>query len=223
MSSLASNVIIPKYFKRRLGRAHGVMNAGVCTGQMAWPLLLTYLQHQYGFRDATLMVAALILNICVAASVFHPVQWHTSKSSSSTSSQGNGRNTSSNRSLPSNTGSGCSVTLLPMLSTLMTNFRILKSPRALIIIIGACFILSGYLNFFSMMPFVMAGAGYTQEEAAWCMSVSGVCNLVTRLVVSSLSDWPGFSKRVCYMSGTATVALSIAGKILLHQFTARSC
>lgn len=212
MVFLIASTILPHYFKRHRGRAFAFLGAGACTGQMAGPPLITYLQQEYGFRGATIIMAALLLNSCVAAAVFHPVEWHTGKSSR------NYRNTDSKPSLDnSKKENRCCVTLQQIFSTLVTNFKILKSPKTLIILFGACFIQAGYLNFFSIVPFVMVGEGYTQEEASWCMSVSGICNLVTRLVVCPLTDWPRCSKRACYMVGTAAMALTTSGKILLEE------
>ncbi|XP_071530474.1 monocarboxylate transporter 12-like [Panulirus ornatus] len=202
MSSLGMTVIIPQYFKRRRGRAYAVMNAGVCTGQMLGPILISHLLQEYGFTGAVLIVAAMLLNICVAACVFQPVEWHTTRQKAD-------RNTMNDHPLDNDSASGCGVTLLRTIRTLVSSFRMLASLRLLIIVMGASLNMSGYLTFFSMLPFIMADDGYSHEEVSWCMSVSGVCNLVTRVVVTTLADWPRFSKRGCFMAGTATIALTV--------------
>ncbi|KAG0716340.1 Monocarboxylate transporter 12-B [Chionoecetes opilio] len=71
-----SFIIVPSYFGRRRGLANAVMMAGVCTGQMVGPPLLRLLQDEYGYKGATLIFAAILLNCGVGAAFFHPVEWH---------------------------------------------------------------------------------------------------------------------------------------------------
>lgn len=69
-------IIVPSYFDRRRGLANAVMMAGVCTGQMVGPPFLRFLQDEYGYRGATLILSAIILNCLVGAAFYHPVEWH---------------------------------------------------------------------------------------------------------------------------------------------------
>ncbi|MPD05437.1 Monocarboxylate transporter 6 [Portunus trituberculatus] len=69
-------IIVPSYFNRRRGMANAVMMAGVCIGQMVGPPFLRFLQDEYGFRGATLILSGIILNCCVGAAFYHPVEWH---------------------------------------------------------------------------------------------------------------------------------------------------
>ena len=78
-----SFIIVPTYFERRRGAANAMMMAGVCTGQMVGPPFLSLLQDEYGYRGATLILAAVLLNSCVGASFFHPVEWHLKRSQQS--------------------------------------------------------------------------------------------------------------------------------------------
>ncbi|KAK8392067.1 hypothetical protein O3P69_017592 [Scylla paramamosain] len=72
-------IIVPSYFDRRRGLANAVMMAGVCTSQIVGPPFLRFLQDEYGYRGATLILAAVILNCCVGAAFYHPVEWHLKK------------------------------------------------------------------------------------------------------------------------------------------------
>ncbi|XP_045126661.1 monocarboxylate transporter 5-like isoform X4 [Portunus trituberculatus] len=69
-------IIVPSYFNRRRGMANAVMMAGVCIGQMVGPPFLRFLQDEYGFQGATLILSGIILNCCVGAAFYHPVEWH---------------------------------------------------------------------------------------------------------------------------------------------------
>ncbi|XP_053656302.2 monocarboxylate transporter 2 [Cherax quadricarinatus] len=199
-------IVLPNYFKRRRGRANAFMIGGICTGQMLGPPLVTYLQEKYGFKGATLIIAAIMLNACAASAVFHPVEWHT-ENPGKLSKFSNKRSSSRNQEF------GVSVTLVNIIYSTGRNFKILQSMRTVIFAVGNCFLLSSYLNFFMLIPFVMEAGGFTQEEASWCMSVSALSNLATRLLVSSLADWSWFSMRGCFMTGIFVVAVSTAGKL----------
>ncbi|XP_071523408.1 uncharacterized protein [Panulirus ornatus] len=74
-------IIVPIYFDRHRGMANAIMMAGICIGEIIGPPLIRYLQEEYGFRGATLIVGAILLNGCVGACFFHPVEWHMKKPS----------------------------------------------------------------------------------------------------------------------------------------------
>lgn len=71
-----SYLIVPYYFHRRRGLANGLMMSWDCGGQFLGPPLISILQNHYGFQGATLILGGIILNCCVSAAVFHPVEWH---------------------------------------------------------------------------------------------------------------------------------------------------
>ncbi|KAK3856914.1 hypothetical protein Pcinc_036805 [Petrolisthes cinctipes] len=73
-------LVVPLYFDRRVKVAYAIMTSGSCLSQMVMPPTITYLQEEYGFRGATLIIGALLLNCCVAAMLLHPIHWHTGTS-----------------------------------------------------------------------------------------------------------------------------------------------
>lgn len=200
--------MIPHYFKRRLGIANGLMHGGICVGQMAGPPMITYLQEQYGFSGSTLIMGAILLNGCVGAAVLHPVEWHMKARNKGKPDE---RKTKKTRKAPDTQTHPC-TTVSRVFTTIFTNLKLLKSPRVLIITVASSLNMTTYLNFLMFAPFALQTSGLSLEETSWCMSVSGFCMLVARLVVSSLTDLPGLSKRGCYMAGTATVFVTTIGK-----------
>lgn len=92
MCCLVAFAIMPHYFKKRRGLANALMSAGISFGGILWPPIITFLQGEYGFKGTTLITAAFVLNNCVAAMVFHPVQWHKKKGSSDTTETRTGAN-----------------------------------------------------------------------------------------------------------------------------------
>ncbi|KAK3864205.1 hypothetical protein Pcinc_030089 [Petrolisthes cinctipes] len=310
MSCFVSFAIMPHYFKRLRGRANALMSAGICFGGILWPPIITFLQGEYGHKGTTLILAAFMLNNCVAAMVFHPVRWHKKTGSSDTVGTLNGvtkcvneedndspperrylkgavecvkldmddkangcagpcktnavrgtdgsslivnnltRETGKERghvtkndeeveeeeenlrpcvlteisSLQTTTMKSQTVTrdaqqnepglwqaLQVMVGVLVRNVGILRLSSALIICIGGSCIVCSYMNFSMLVPFAMESRGYTQEEVSWVLSISQIANLVARLVVSSLADFPGFQVRWMYMAGAAIIVIGAVG------------
>ncbi|XP_063614899.1 monocarboxylate transporter 5-like, partial [Penaeus indicus] len=91
----------------------------------------------------------------------------------------------------------------------LSDLRIFRSRRALIINTGIALCINSYINFIMMVPFKMQQAGFTLQDSAWCVSILGLCNFVTRLIISPLTDWSKFNMRLCFMIGYAIIACSM--------------
>lgn len=97
-------------------------------------------------------------------------------------------------------------------------FQVLCCWRAIIIAAGASFIFVGYLQFLAFVPFSIQQSGSNLSDAAWCISVSGVVNMATRVIVASLSDASWFSFHKCYLFGSFTIAATIVGKVIISFY-----
>ncbi|XP_063601677.1 monocarboxylate transporter 6-like [Penaeus indicus] len=177
------------------------MMAGVSTGPILAPLLVRFLQEEYDYTGATLITSAVVLHCCVGAALFRPIRTDSREPSAEQSKTHVWR------------------LLLRVIRGTFTNLYILKSPRAVIIAVSGAFTLNSWLNFIALMPFAVQAAGYSLQDAALCVTTSAVCNLVARLIVSALSDWPRFSMRACYMASTATIAATTAAFSMTHDIT----
>ncbi|XP_068236065.1 monocarboxylate transporter 14-like [Palaemon carinicauda] len=87
-----------------------------------------------------------------------------------------------------------------------SDLKILKNRRALIIAFGNMLCMNAYFNFIMMVPFAMQSANFTLQDSAWCITVMGIFNLLSRILLSVISDWPSFSMRLCCMAGYAVLA-----------------
>lgn len=204
---MLSYLIIPHYFTRRRGLANGMMTAGSCSSQILAPPLITYLQGEYGFRGAILIMSAIMLNCCAAAMVLQPVEWHRKTRNKNTTQQAK-----TGDSEASAEKSAVLPALRRMTKTAMDNIRLLKSIRVIILALISVVNLVAFKNISMMVPSAIQDAGYTLEEASWGMSLAGVCNLVSRLVVTPLVGHLHLSMRGCYMSGSAILALGVISK-----------
>uniref|UniRef100_A0A0P4W7D1 Major facilitator superfamily (MFS) profile domain-containing protein n=1 Tax=Scylla olivacea TaxID=85551 RepID=A0A0P4W7D1_SCYOL len=290
--------ILPHYFQRLRGLTNAIMMSGICLGQFLAPPVSRFLQDNFGFRGATLILGAIMLNATVGASLFQPFERHqkmviveedpeeyvpaipikpkatdsphlglgvvhsASKSSFASSTVSHsveaecdithetkqrllGRlegwkmsDPSSRRSSKYNStlslssidaGSLAAIPLddeedkadaeahkergdtLPVrvVKSTMKDLAVLKSLRACIFCFGGVLSINGFLNFIMMVPFAMLDVGFSKDTSAWCLSVSAGCNLVTRFIVSTLSDFQWFKKRLAYRSGFVLISVSI--------------
>lgn len=72
-------VVVNAYFIKNRGRAVGLSLAGTNVGQMWMPHLVRLLLEHYGFRGASLILAAVSLHSFVGAMLFHPLKWHATR------------------------------------------------------------------------------------------------------------------------------------------------
>ncbi|KAK8391955.1 hypothetical protein O3P69_017517 [Scylla paramamosain] len=99
--------------------------------------------------------------------------------------------------------------LSKLLRGLLRDLAILRRPTALIIAAGTTLVINAQVNFTMMVPFAMQAAGHSLQTAAWCLSLSGVTNLLARMVSSALSDYAWFNMRFFYLLSMFTMAASI--------------
>ncbi|XP_068236333.1 monocarboxylate transporter 9-like isoform X2 [Palaemon carinicauda] len=276
-------LIIPMYFDKRRGMASALLMGGMCTGQFVAPPFIRYLLIHYGFTGATIIVSSCLLNCCVGASLFHPVEWHLKPATSSigksasvpilNESEVTTRHNEETKSLMDekvgndtkipekqmpltpkavlrargtrrmsecSNVSSIAISMVDLSSvahqveedkrhdpkldakssdsssrpnlvsrvvkSLISDLGILRYHRAQIIAFGGLFLINGYLNFMMVFPFAVQAAGYTLEDAAWCISITGVCNFIARLASSVLSDYSWFNMKLMYVLGAVIIA-----------------
>ncbi|XP_071521342.1 LOW QUALITY PROTEIN: monocarboxylate transporter 12-B-like [Panulirus ornatus] len=282
-------ILVPMYFDRRRGVANAVTMSGIPIGQMAGPPLVRFLQDEYGFKGATLIIGAILLNGLVGAAFFHPVEWHMKpprlglieegsvhlmredivkvrqrgrcgdSSSGADDKDESGRlsrgshgvtvwqddplslkersylTSMDDMTLSLSSQSQSSLAAAPavvsvkesiarkgskgikrlpkvfmqVVRTTIADLGVFRSPCAVIISFGSSLFLNGYYNFAMMVPFAMQAAGHTLQDSATCISVSAVCNLLARGLISALSDCRGFNMRAVYMTGITTSATCV--------------
>lgn len=195
-------LIIPAfYFKRKRGTASAIVLSASNLGSVVGPPLVSYLQLQYGFRGAMLIIAAIILHGCFSATVFHPVEWHTRGRSITTAKESIKPSKEKN-----------------MANTFTSYLRLLKSARTFVIIIAYSAVHSILRTGVSLLPLVLETFGHTQGDATFITSVVGVCGFVARMTIPSLADIaPWFNKRVGYIVCTFAVIASLIGNIQAHE------
>lgn len=71
--------MIAKYFHRRRGLANGLTMASNALGGIIMPLVAHRLISEYSLRGCFLIMGSLVLNSCVGAMLWQPVEWHQKK------------------------------------------------------------------------------------------------------------------------------------------------
>ncbi|XP_050713861.1 monocarboxylate transporter 4-like isoform X2 [Eriocheir sinensis] len=188
--------IVPHYFTTKRTIANSLMTTGSSFSIIVMPMIVTYLLDQYGFRHATLTTAALYFNSCVAAMVFHPVEWHA-------------KQRQHRRKVIEVTEKSTYSPLRKVAVSAINNLGHLKSGRVIVIGTVLGINVMGLFNFYYLVPFTMKAAGYTVEEVGMCLIVSGITVLITRFVQPLLIMWTGITHKTGLMVGSSIIATSI--------------
>ncbi|XP_078483544.1 monocarboxylate transporter 14-like [Ciona intestinalis] len=65
-------IILSQYFKRRRALAVGIASSGIGVGSFIFPLILEYLQTEYTWRGAMLILSAIMAHLCAGAMLLLP-------------------------------------------------------------------------------------------------------------------------------------------------------
>ncbi|KAK8377230.1 hypothetical protein O3P69_013699 [Scylla paramamosain] len=206
-----THAIVPHYFTQRMTLACSLTSCGSSISLIVMPPLLTMLIEQYSFRGATLITGALMANTCVAAMVFHPIEWHSNIRPSKTVAQ------------KVEGGGACSRvfnSIGRMLKTARGNLWLFRSMRAILINIILSIAMMAFSNFLYLVPFAMEAEGYSPEESSLSISVSGFSLLVTRFIYPILLIRFGVKHQIGVMSSLAICGTAVIGEGLsVHLFT----
>ena len=178
------------------------MSIGSSVSMLAFPLFVTFLQNHFGFKAAIIITAAINLNLCVAAMVFHPVEWHSKKHHT------NPTNNTGKLAMKTDSPS-VYKSLLRVVDVAKTNLHLMKSPRVVIVSLVASINLLGLSNFDYLVPFAIQAAGHSLDEAGLCFTLAGVCLLVTRITHPFLVTC--VSHKTIVICGSMILGTSILG------------
>ncbi|KAG7165898.1 monocarboxylate transporter 6-like [Homarus americanus] len=200
-------LIVPHYFTRRRGVANACMMTGSCLGLMIGPVIVGFLQVEFGFFSGTLVFGAVILHCCVGATLIGTIQCQEKANTclENVNQEPHSQDADNKRNKWDNISDNVFVRVC---RNSVTNLSILKNLRGTIIAVGGVLTTNSWLNFLSLMPFAVQAAGHPIQTTRMYMTVSAACNLVARITVCVLSDWSGFSMRACYMTSIAIIAVS---------------
>ncbi|KAK4311938.1 hypothetical protein Pmani_016604 [Petrolisthes manimaculis] len=213
--SVTSFAVVTKYFNNQsTAAALSFVTSGYGVGQFLMPLIITRLHMEYGFQGSTLITGAIMLNLCVCAMLLHPVEWHIKKPQLVSLTRHDGSN-------PQNYGKQPSADhqTTPVESQIqnritelaLSHLRLLKSPTTFVVCVVLSLNLFALINVGPTVPFAMMADGFKLEEAATCMSLAGICNLMSKLGLSLLTYSPPGTNNILpvYIVGSLISAVSL--------------
>ncbi|KAG0730120.1 hypothetical protein GWK47_028931 [Chionoecetes opilio] len=103
-------------------------------------------------------------------------------------------------------------TLWRVAGRIRSDLKVLRQLRCVILAVTVMITQTTFFNFIMMLPFVAQATDHSLQDAAGCIALMGVTNLVTRLVVSPLSDCKRFSIRFSIMLGYLLRAIGILAR-----------
>lgn len=190
------------------------MTSGASLSQVVMPFVITYLKEEYGFKGATLITGALILNCCPAAMVFHPVEWHKN-------TRCNQNSTTTQKELPTvnKNISSTMKSLQRILETSLYNLRLMKSPRIVISVVLIALAFGLFYNVHALVPLIMNEQEFSWQESSLCLTVSGGCNFASKLMTAWLSCRPNARVRPTFLVGLFLLGVGIIGEFYVFVFT----
>lgn len=97
-------------------------------------------------------------------------------------------------------------TMVRVVRSLISDMKVMRSRRALIINLAIAFLLTSHVSFCTMLPFSVQAVGHSLQDASYAVSVMGSCSLAARLVVSPMTDCAWFNMRTSYMASYAAIS-----------------
>ncbi|KAK3850313.1 hypothetical protein Pcinc_042977 [Petrolisthes cinctipes] len=123
---------------------------------------------------------------------------------------------------PNNKPNSSSSSLTRLLTTTTQQMRYMRSHSIVLtgLALGNMYVV--LYNFFTLVPFAMKQAGFTQLEASYCMGVSGLCNLVCRILTGILSWFPNVRISLVFSFGSFIASVGIIGFSVVESLVWRA-
>ncbi|RXG58677.1 Monocarboxylate transporter 14 [Armadillidium vulgare] len=220
-------MVVSTYFKKHRGFAIAITSVGGSLSGFISPVMANYLLENYGYISATAISGALVLNQCVGASLYQPVEWHMKPSKTNYGEETDliekVHETSCKKPQTSNTlhenkndtekfmlrDQKSTNKFMKVLQSTFTNLKLLRYMRVHLIAWSYFALMFGFTNFFMWIPFVITNNGYSLEMATWCSSLSSIGNLIGRISMSLLADRKFFNVIYGFMFGQFLLGISI--------------
>lgn len=217
--------MIGQYFRKRSGLANGLGVCGCGAGLFASAPLARYLVDYYGSLSSTLLIlGGIMLNICLAGSLFRPVTFYTrsrhvekqSKSlrlKVSVSDETNMDVCTTTERRKSRKGLlFCGYTSCRKCPTLL-DLTLFKSALFLVYSVSIGLIYPGFQVYIVMISDHAKRIGVPVQQAAFLVSIVGITDVVGRILLGFLADLNVVQKRFLFtgcttLGGTAVCLVS---------------
>ncbi|KAG7207314.1 hypothetical protein KM043_008981 [Ampulex compressa] len=227
----ASFVAINTFFDKRRGQAVGFAMAGTSMAMMLVPQLIFLLLQSYGFRGTMLILGGCSLHSLVGACLLRPLESRPKipllKDNEQSSKKSDGFQSEKN----GETASPLLDEKKPKRRTWLKKVKdafdldLLQDAVYINVIAGLSLYYVAESNFKLMVPFFLSSIGMTNGEIAFCLSVTAFTDILARLILPTIFDRLGVTKRsvfwiCCPMIaiGRSTLAVQTKGTSLIVTF-----
>ncbi|XP_045763604.1 monocarboxylate transporter 7-like isoform X1 [Maniola jurtina] len=204
---------------------------------MTFPILVTFLLSEYGFRWTLALIMALDLHLVFAVLVMHPVEWHMikipgcpeielspnceSKSPKKVKLKGDTYDESIIKMLPGDenivevkTNAGHHKSIQKSIMKVIydnVELDLLKDPRFVSTLIGLGFAFVSDVTYLAMEPMLLFSYGYTEMQVATCVMIGAVADLLARFGLAVFTYFYTVDSKTLFFYGTCiTMVLRIA-------------
>ncbi|KOB66012.1 Monocarboxylate transporter, partial [Operophtera brumata] len=206
-----------------------MMSANQTLSSMAsitFPMLVTFLLSEYGFRWTLALVMAVDLHLLFAMLVMHPVEWHLIKSDVNDAELT--QNCEVAKKLTYENYDESVVKMLPgdevdieikeiktqrrnesiqksIIKIIYDNVEVdlLKDPRFVSTLVGLGFAFVSDVTYLAMEPTLLFSYGFTQMEVATCVMVGAVSDLFARFSLAIFTYFYAVNSRLVFFVGTS--------------------
>ncbi|XP_059061950.1 monocarboxylate transporter 7-like [Achroia grisella] len=204
---------------------------------ITFPMLVTLLLSEYGFRWTLAIIMAIDLHLLFAMLVMHPVEWYlvksiekdkevelSSKCNENVKKLETVNNDESiikispvkikdNDSIDEETKDRHKSIQKSIIKIIYDNVELdlLKDPRFVSTLIGIGFAFVSDVTYLAMEPMLLFSYGFTQMEVATCVMVGAIADLLARFLLALFTYFYAVDSRKLFFGGTCiTIFLRIA-------------
>ncbi|XP_068627952.1 monocarboxylate transporter 1-like isoform X2 [Battus philenor] len=179
---------------------------------ITFPILVTFLLAEYGFRWTLAIIMALDLHLLFAMLVMHPVEWHMIKSENSTN---NGDDNMIEIKEIKETRASCKHESIQksIIKIIYDNVELdlLKDPRFVSTLVGLGFAFVSDVTYLAMEPMLLFSYGYSKMQVATCVMMGAIADLIARFSLAVFTYFYTVNSRKIFFFGTClTIILRIA-------------
>ncbi|XP_063823260.1 monocarboxylate transporter 7-like isoform X1 [Ostrinia nubilalis] len=227
------------YFTRKRTTMMSANQTMSSMASITFPMLVTYLLAEYGFRWTLALITAVDLHLVFAMLVMHPVEWHLVKSDDPDAGT-ELTQPCDVRNVKKRKTENCDESVIKMLTgddndvevvesrtkstrheslqksiikVIYENIELdlLRDPRFVSTLVGLGFAFVSDVTYLAMEPMLLFSYGFTKMEVATCVMVGAVADLLARFLLAVITYFYVVDSRKIFFAGTCvTVILRVA-------------
>ncbi|XP_013175233.1 PREDICTED: monocarboxylate transporter 2 isoform X2 [Papilio xuthus] len=175
---------------------------------ITFPILVTFLLDEYGFRWSLALIMAVDLHLLFAMLVMHPVEWHMIKSVDGPKPGDDGV-----VEIKATTPTRHESIQKSIIKIVYDNVELdlLRDPRFVSTLVGLGFAFVSDVTYLAMEPMLLFSYGYTKMQVATCVMVGAIADLIARFSLAIFTYFYTVDSRKIFFCGTClTIFLRIA-------------